>query len=57
MDPEEFKRRLDQTIDEIKSCRKLPGVDEILIPESVRIEKPGKIANEEFPLTIPRKRN
>jgi LDH2 family malate/lactate/ureidoglycolate dehydrogenase len=32
MDPEEFKRRLDETIDEIKSCRKRAEVTEILIP-------------------------
>jgi len=32
MDVTEFKRRLDRTIDEIKSCRKRPGVDEILVP-------------------------
>lgn len=29
---EEFKRRLDKAIDEIKSCRKRPGVNEILVP-------------------------
>jgi LDH2 family malate/lactate/ureidoglycolate dehydrogenase len=32
MDVDEFKRRLDRTIDEIKACRKRPGVEEILIP-------------------------
>jgi LDH2 family malate/lactate/ureidoglycolate dehydrogenase len=32
MDPEEFKRRLDAAIDEIKSCRKRTGVEEILVP-------------------------
>jgi LDH2 family malate/lactate/ureidoglycolate dehydrogenase len=32
MDVAEFKSRLDQAIDEIKSCRKRPGVTEILIP-------------------------
>jgi LDH2 family malate/lactate/ureidoglycolate dehydrogenase len=32
MDVMEFKRRLDRAIDEIKSCRKRPGVTEILIP-------------------------
>jgi LDH2 family malate/lactate/ureidoglycolate dehydrogenase len=31
-DPAEFKQRMDQTIDGIKSCRKRPGVKEILIP-------------------------
>jgi LDH2 family malate/lactate/ureidoglycolate dehydrogenase len=32
MDAAEFKRRLDDTIEEIKSCRKRPGVNDILIP-------------------------
>lgn len=32
MDVAEFKRRLDQAIDGIKSCRKRPGVTEILVP-------------------------
>jgi LDH2 family malate/lactate/ureidoglycolate dehydrogenase len=32
MDVDEFKRRMDKTIDEIKSCRKRPGVSEILVP-------------------------
>jgi LDH2 family malate/lactate/ureidoglycolate dehydrogenase len=32
MDAAEFKRRLDKAIDEIKSCRKRPGVGEILVP-------------------------
>jgi LDH2 family malate/lactate/ureidoglycolate dehydrogenase len=32
MDVGEFKRRIDETIDRIKSCRKRPGVEEILIP-------------------------
>ena len=32
MDVAEFKQRLDQTIDEIKACRKRPGVTEILVP-------------------------
>ena len=32
MDVAEFKRRIDETIDRIKACRKRPGVDEILVP-------------------------
>jgi LDH2 family malate/lactate/ureidoglycolate dehydrogenase len=32
MDVAEFKSRLDKAIDDIKSCRKRPGVAEILIP-------------------------
>jgi LDH2 family malate/lactate/ureidoglycolate dehydrogenase len=32
MDLAEFKRRIDDAIDRIKSCRKRPGVEEILIP-------------------------
>jgi L-2-hydroxycarboxylate dehydrogenase (NAD+) len=28
----EFKRRLDETIDDIKACRKRSGVKEILVP-------------------------
>ncbi len=32
MDVADFKRRMDETIDRIKSCRKRPGVEEILVP-------------------------
>jgi LDH2 family malate/lactate/ureidoglycolate dehydrogenase len=32
LDVEEFKGRLDKTIDEIKACRKRPGGTEILVP-------------------------
>jgi len=32
MDAGEFKRRLDKAIDDIKSCRKRPGVEQILVP-------------------------
>jgi LDH2 family malate/lactate/ureidoglycolate dehydrogenase len=32
MDPDEFKRRIDETIDHLKSSKKCPGVEEILIP-------------------------
>lgn len=32
IDPEEFRRRIDETIDRIKNSKKCPGVDEILIP-------------------------
>lgn len=32
MDPDVFKQRMDQTIDRIKSCRRRPGVEEILVP-------------------------
>ncbi len=32
MDVRTFKERLDRTIDEIKACRRRPGVEEILIP-------------------------
>lgn len=32
MDVAEFKARLDKTIDDIKACRKRPGVNEILVP-------------------------
>jgi LDH2 family malate/lactate/ureidoglycolate dehydrogenase len=32
MDVDEFKARLDRTIDEVKGCRKRPGVEEILVP-------------------------
>jgi len=32
MEVAEFKRRMDETIDNLKSCRKRPGVAEILIP-------------------------
>jgi len=32
MEVEEFKRRIGRMIDEIKSCRKRPGAEEILVP-------------------------
>jgi LDH2 family malate/lactate/ureidoglycolate dehydrogenase len=32
IDPAEFKRRIDGMIDQIKSCGKRPGVEEILVP-------------------------
>ena len=32
MEPAEFKQRMDKAIDEIKACRKRPGVTEILVP-------------------------
>jgi len=32
MDVTEFKRRMDKAIDDIKSCRKRPGVNEIFVP-------------------------
>lgn len=32
VDVAEFKRRMDKAIDDIKSCRKRPGVTEILVP-------------------------
>jgi LDH2 family malate/lactate/ureidoglycolate dehydrogenase len=32
MNAAEFKRRIDEMIDRIKSCRRRPGVDEILVP-------------------------
>ncbi|HEV2319030.1 MAG TPA: Ldh family oxidoreductase [Verrucomicrobiae bacterium] len=32
MDVADFKRRMDKAIDDIKSCRKRPGVNEILVP-------------------------
>lgn len=32
MDLDQFTRRMDETIDSIKACRKRPGVEEILVP-------------------------
>ncbi len=32
MDIDQFKSRIDATIDQIKACRKRPGVEEILVP-------------------------
>ena len=32
MDVAEFKKRLDKAIDDIKGCRKRPGVNEVLVP-------------------------
>jgi LDH2 family malate/lactate/ureidoglycolate dehydrogenase len=41
VDIDEFKHRLDKTIDEIKACRKRPGATEILLPgeRSYRISR------------------
>ncbi len=32
LDPEEFKQRIDETIDQLKASKRRPGVDEILVP-------------------------
>src|ERR1017187_2053401 len=32
IDPDEFRRRIDETIDRLKNSKKCPGVDEILVP-------------------------
>ncbi|HZL27017.1 MAG TPA: Ldh family oxidoreductase [Acidobacteriaceae bacterium] len=32
LDPEEFKQRIDATIDQLKSSKRRPGVEEILVP-------------------------
>ncbi len=32
IDPDEFRRRIDETIDRLKNSKKRPGVDEILVP-------------------------
>src|ERR1700744_1562582 len=32
LDPEEFRQRIDETIDQLKASKRRPGVDEILIP-------------------------
>jgi len=32
LDPEEFKQRIDETIDQLKASKRRPGVEEILIP-------------------------
>lgn len=32
LDPDEFRRRIDETIDRIKSSKKRPGVEEIFVP-------------------------
>jgi LDH2 family malate/lactate/ureidoglycolate dehydrogenase len=42
MDVSEFKERMDAAIDQIKACRKRPGVEEILIPG----ERSNRIAQE-----------
>jgi LDH2 family malate/lactate/ureidoglycolate dehydrogenase len=42
LDVAEFKRRTDEMIDRIKSCRKRPGVQEILVPG----ERSARIARE-----------
>jgi LDH2 family malate/lactate/ureidoglycolate dehydrogenase len=39
MEVDEFKSRMDRTIDEIKSCRKCPGVSEIFVPGERSHEK------------------
>ncbi len=39
MDVNEFKRRMDQTIEQIKSCRKRPGVDDVHIPGERSVQR------------------
>lgn len=49
MDPSTFKERVDGTIDQIKSSRRRPGVDEILIPG----ERSARTAESHCRLGIP----
>lgn len=39
MEVAEFKQRLDKAIDDIKSCRKRPGVNEVLVPGERSFQK------------------
>jgi LDH2 family malate/lactate/ureidoglycolate dehydrogenase len=49
IDVADFKKRIDQTIDQIKSCRKRPGVEQILIPG----ERSHRITKENRRLGVP----
>ena len=49
VDVAEFKQRTDEMIDRIKSCRKRPGVEEILVPG----ERSARIARENAELGVP----
>jgi LDH2 family malate/lactate/ureidoglycolate dehydrogenase len=49
IDVVEFKRRTDEMIDRIKSCRKRPGVEEILVPG----ERSARIARENQTRGVP----
>ena len=50
MDVADFKRRLDKAIDDIKTCRKRPGVAEILIPGERSHRKAQQNLAEGIPL-------
>src|SRR5439155_5583344 len=49
MDVAEFKARIDEMIDRIKSCRRRPGVEEILVPG----ERSGRTTRENLANGIP----
>lgn len=50
LDVDEFKRRMDHTIDEIKACRKRPGVQEILVPGERSSRRAQQNRREGIPL-------
>ena len=56
MDVAEFKRRMDKAIDEIKSCRKRPGVNEIFVPGERSHQKAQQNLAREFSSKRPRER-
>ena len=49
MDPDQFRRRIDDTIDRIKACRRRPDAEEILVPG----ERSHRKAEENRRLGIP----
>ncbi|MBO4946605.1 MAG: Ldh family oxidoreductase [Lachnospiraceae bacterium] len=51
MDPELFKKHMDEMIEEIKGCKKAPGVEEILLPGEREFKNREKHRAEGIPLT------
>lgn len=49
MEVDEFKQRIDATIDRIKACRKRPGTEEILVPG----ERSHRIAQQRRTMGVP----
>lgn len=51
MDPADFKKKMDCMIEEIKSSRKMPGVEEILLPGEKELKNKMKREKDGIPLT------
>ncbi len=52
MEPELFKAHMDEMVQEIKGCKKAPGVEEILLPGEREYRNREKFRTEGIPLTL-----